>query len=88
MKLSWKSCLKKLIRPPFTCKIFWPHARSRNAKELHDGLENAVKSANLCHLANISYRVGRKLTIADGNFVNDGEAQKLQTRNYRAPYVV
>ncbi len=67
---------------------FLAACRSRNAKELHDGLENAVKSANLCHLANISYRVGRKLTIDDGNFVGDSEAQKLQTRNYRAPYKV
>jgi len=63
--------------------------RSRNPKELHDGLENAVKSANLCHLANISYRTGHKLTIENGNFVNDAEAQKMQTRPaYRAPYIV
>jgi predicted dehydrogenase len=63
--------------------------RSRNTKELHDGLENAVKSADLCHLANISYRTGRKLTIEGGNFVNDAEAQKMQTRDvYRKPYVV
>ncbi len=67
---------------------FLAACRSRNSKELHDGLENAVKSANLCHLANISYRVGRKLTIEDGNFVNDAEAQKLCTREYRKPYVV
>jgi hypothetical protein len=48
-----------------------------------------VLSAGLCHLANISYRVGRKLTVTDGpKFVNDPEADKLITRNYRAPYVV
>jgi hypothetical protein len=68
---------------------FLAACRSRNVKELHDGLENAVKSAGLCHLANISYRVGRRLTLDDdSNFVNDPEAQKLRTRDYRKPYVV
>jgi hypothetical protein len=43
----------------------------------------------LCHLANISYRVGRKLTLAPGpKFAGDAEADKLLTRNYRKPYVV
>jgi hypothetical protein len=43
----------------------------------------------MCHLANISYRVGRKLTLAAGpKFVNDPEANKLLTRDYRKPYVV
>ena len=47
-------------------------------------------SASLCHLANISYRVGRKLTLSAGpKFVNDAEANKLLTRDsYRRPYVV
>jgi hypothetical protein len=43
----------------------------------------------MCHLANISYRVGRQLTLATGpKFVNDPEADKLLTRDYREPYVV
>ena len=43
----------------------------------------------MCHLANISYRVGRKLTLANGpKFVNDPEATKLLTRDYRKPYTV
>ncbi len=67
---------------------FLAACRSRKASELHDGLENAVKSANLCHLANISYRVGRQLTIENGNFQNDADAQNLRTRDYRKPYVV
>ena len=33
---------------------FLAACRSRNTAQLHDGLENAVKSADLCHLANIS----------------------------------
>jgi predicted dehydrogenase len=68
---------------------FLAACRSRNYKELHDGLENAYLSAGLCHLANISYRVGRKLTIESGpKFTNDPDANKLLTRNYRKPYVV
>jgi hypothetical protein len=43
----------------------------------------------MCHLANISYRVGRKLTLAAGpKFVNDIEANKMITRNYRKGYEV
>jgi hypothetical protein len=43
----------------------------------------------MCHLANISYRVGRQLTIEAGpKFTNDPEANKLITRAYRKPYVV
>jgi hypothetical protein len=63
--------------------------KSRNYKDLHDGVENSVISANMCHLANISYRVGRKLTLAEGpKFVGDAEATKLMTRNYRKGYEV
>ena len=64
--------------------------RSRNEKDLHDPLSNAILSADLCHLANISYRVGRKLTIEAGpKFTGDAEATKMITRDvYRKPYVV
>jgi hypothetical protein len=63
--------------------------KSRNNKELHDEIGNAYLSASLCHLANISYRTGRKLTLAAGpKFVNDAEANKMLTRDYRKPYVV
>ena len=63
--------------------------RSRNYKDLHDEIENATLSAGLCHLANISYRVGHKLTIKDGpKFASDDAANKLITRDYRKPYVV
>ncbi len=68
---------------------FLAACHSRNASELHDGLENAYLSASLCHLANISYRVGRPLTLEAGpKFTNDPEANKLITREYRKPYVV
>ena len=64
--------------------------RSRNEKELHDPLSNAILSADLCHLANISYRVGRKLNIDAGpKFTGDAEATRMISREvYRKPYVV
>ena len=52
--------------PACTCRTSSPPCRSRNEKELHDPLSNAYLSASLCHLANISYRVGRKLTLEAG----------------------
>jgi hypothetical protein len=69
---------------------FLAACRSRNEKDLHDPISNAYLSASLCHLANISYRVGRKLTLEAGpKFAGDAEANKLLTRDkYRAPYVV
>jgi len=68
---------------------FLAACRSRNYKELHDEIGNAYLSAGLCHLANISYRIGRKLTLTAGpKFANDPEADKLLTRVYRKPYVV
>jgi Oxidoreductase family, C-terminal alpha/beta domain len=68
---------------------FLAACRSRNHKDLHDEIENAALSASMCHLANISYRVGRQLKLAQGpKFVNDHEADELLTRKYRAPYVV
>ena len=68
---------------------FLAACRSRNYKDLHDEIAGAYQSASLCHLANISYRVGRKLTLTPGpRFANDAEADKLITRDYRKPYVV
>ncbi len=69
---------------------FLAACRSRNVKDLHDPLSNAYLSASLCHLANISYRVGRKLVVGSGpRFGNDAEANKLISREvYRKPYVV
>ena len=53
-------------------------------------MEIGATSAALVHFANISYRVGRKVTWDDArkSFVNDSEANKLLTRDYRKPYVV
>jgi predicted dehydrogenase len=64
--------------------------RSRNYSELHDGLNNAVQSASLCHLANISYRTGHKLALEAGpKFTGDIAATKMLTRPvYRKGYEV
>jgi hypothetical protein len=69
---------------------FLAACRSRNYQDLTADIEIGVTSVALVHLANISYRVGRRLTIdpASWRILNDPEAERLLTRNYRAPYVV
>jgi hypothetical protein len=66
--------------------------KSRREQDLHDPIANAVPSADLCHLANISYRVGRALKIEPGatpKFTGDAEATKMIARPvYRKPYEV
>jgi len=64
--------------------------RARDPKLLHAEIEQTAASTNLCHLGNIAYRVKRELTFDPANmrFTGDGEANKLLTRQYRAPYVV
>jgi hypothetical protein len=64
--------------------------RANDAKKLACGAEDGHLSSSLAHLANIAYRVGRKLKF-DGKtekFVGDTEADRLLTREYRAPYVI
>jgi predicted dehydrogenase len=74
---------------PLHMKNFLAACHSRKSQDLHDEIAIAYPSAALCHMANISYRVGRLLTIESGpKFVNDPEADKLLTRDYREPYVV
>lgn len=69
---------------------FLAAVKSRNYKDLHADVEIGVASADLCHIANTSYRVGRTLKFdgASRKFIGDEEANKLLTRNYRAPYIV
>jgi hypothetical protein len=71
-------------------KNFLSACRSRNYKDLNADVEVGATSAAYCHLANISYRVGRVLRWdeASKHFQNDEAADSLLTRNYRAPYVV
>jgi len=71
-------------------KNFVEAIRANDPKRLTCGIEDGHLSSTLPHLANIAYRVGRKLKF-DGKaekFVSDAEADKLLTRAYRAPYVI
>ena len=64
--------------------------RSRNYKDLNADIEIAATSADLVHMANISYRLGRtlKFDVSKKHFAGDAEANKMMTRDYRKPYVV
>jgi len=64
--------------------------RAHDKTILHAPVETAHLSSGLAHLGNISYRLGRQLTFNPKaeKFINDPEADKMLTRNYRAPYVV
>jgi len=63
------------------------HTRKRPKADV----EQAHLSMVLCHLANISYRVGNRKLEFDGTtetFVGDSEANKYLRANYREPWVV
>ena len=65
--------------------------RSGRDQDLVNPIIGGHYTAALIHLANISYRLGGRSLTFDGDkekFVNDPEADKLLTRNYRKPYVV
>ena len=62
--------------------------KSRKQEELIADVEEGHRSALLCHLANISYRTGRRLEFDSKTetFTNDTEANQLLGREYRAGY--
>jgi predicted dehydrogenase len=69
---------------------FLKAVRSRDRKILNAEIEEGHLSSSYCHLANIAYRLGRKLHVnpSTESFVNDSEADAMLTREYRAPFVV
>jgi hypothetical protein len=69
---------------------FYEAARANDPKVLRVSTEEIHRSTVLCHLANISYRVGRKLQFnrETESFIGDAEADQLLTRQYRRPYVL
>jgi predicted dehydrogenase len=71
-------------------KNFFDAMRARDYKMLNAEIEIGARSAAYCHLANIAYRMGRRLKMdrAAGRFAGDEAANVLLTRNYRKPYVV
>jgi predicted dehydrogenase len=64
--------------------------RSRKPSDLNAPIDEGVPSVTLIHLANISYRLGRTLHFDPATLTckGDAEANKMFTRNYRAPFVV
>jgi len=64
--------------------------RSRKPSDLFAEIEEGHKSATLAHLANAAYRTRQTLQFDPQaeRFVNSAEANKLLTRDYRAPFVV
>ena len=60
-------------------------AAIRNGTKLNADIEEAHKSALLCHLGNIAYRTGHTLQCdpANGRIKNDSDAEALWKREYR-----
>jgi predicted dehydrogenase len=69
---------------------FLEAVKSRKVSDLHADIEIGAGAAALCHMANISYRLGRKLDFdaRTQRFLGDAEANRMLTRDYRKPYVV
>jgi hypothetical protein len=72
-----------------------PHLRNfldcvRDSKRPNADIEEGHKSTRLCHLGNIAYRAGRRLTFdaATETLRGDAAANQLLGRTYRAPFVV
>ena len=64
--------------------------RSGKDSDLNCDIIDGHLSTALPHMGNISYRLGRGLKFngAAEKFVNDPEADKMLTREYRHPYIV
>jgi predicted dehydrogenase len=64
--------------------------RDRKRENVKAEIEEGAMSCVLVHLANISYRLGRTLHWDEKTWTvkNDPEANRMLTRNYRAPYIV
>lgn len=64
--------------------------RSRERENLRCEIEEGHLSTSLCHLANISFRTGRKLVFEPRTetFPGDEEANRFLRRKYREPFVV
>jgi predicted dehydrogenase len=72
-----------------------PHLRNfldciASGKRPRADVEEGHKSARLCHLGNIAYRLGRTLRFdaATETVTDDAEANKMLGRTYRKPFVL
>jgi predicted dehydrogenase len=70
--------------------IFIDCVRSRRWQDLYCDILDGHMSTSICHLANISFRTGRKLEFNPHveKFVNDDDANGYLTRQYRHPYIL
>lgn len=60
-------------------------------KHPNSDVEEGHISAALCHMANISYRLGNRKVVFDSAkeaFVDDNEANHYLKRTYREPWVM
>lgn len=64
--------------------------RTGDKNSLFNNIRNGHYSSSLTHLANISYRLNRKLKFIGEfeKFSEDNEANLMLTRNYRKPFIV
>jgi len=64
--------------------------RDGEPTKFNANMDEAFYSCALIHLANISYRLGRSLEFDPETltFPRDGEANRMLTREYRAPFVL
>ncbi len=71
-------------------RSFIKAVRSRKESDLRAGPEDLHYSSALPHLANIAWRTGRMVHFDSKaeKCIGDEEANRLLTRDYRAPYVV
>ncbi len=69
---------------------FLDAVRTRRPEVLRAPIGEGALSTDLCHFANISYRLGRTLEFdaQSGRFRSDDAANAMQTRAYRKPYIV
>jgi len=75
-------------RQDLLIKNFVEAMRTGDESKLFCNIREAHYSSSLCHLANISYRLGRKLKFmgAYEKFAADDEANLMLDREYRTPY--
>ena len=76
------------VTPGGSWGSFLHAVRSRKAQDLNATAEHGHYSSALCHLANISLRLGRKIRWDAGKeeVVGDPEAARMLDRPYRAPW--
>ncbi|MFH1068136.1 MAG: Gfo/Idh/MocA family oxidoreductase, partial [Candidatus Glassbacteria bacterium] len=74
----------------FHRRNFIEAVRSHDPQHLTAGVLEGHLTSSLCHLANLSYRLGRQLEFDPSaeRFIGDQEADRYLTRDYRPPYVV